>query len=277
MSIKNVIPAVAATEGAGVRIFRGIGNQHLRHLDPFLLLDHFDNDNAQDYLAGFPSHPHRGFVTFTYMLDGQMEHQDSMGHKGVIGPGDAQWMKAAHGVIHSEMPKQIAGRMRGFQLWINLPASEKLSAPDYQELAADAFPVIDIDGGSIKLLIGDYQSVKAPISDTLTQVNYLDINLEPDSNFTMPITVGHGGFVFCYDGALHTGEQPIPSRHIALIEGDDINLMAGSQGARFIVVTGQPIGEPVVQHGPFVMNSREEIMQAMQDYQQGTLTQMAVA
>ncbi len=277
MTIQKVFPAVTATEGAGVRIFRAIGNQYIRHLDPFLLLDHFDNANAQDYLAGFPSHPHRGFITFTYMLDGLMEHQDSMGHRGVIGPGDAQWMKAAHGVIHSEMPQQIDGRMRGFQLWINLPASEKLSTPEYQELQAAEFPVVEHIGASIKVLVGRYtdadgQTTTGPIMDSHNSVAYLDIRLQPSASFKLKLNEAQAGFVFNYAGHLRSSEHAIPARNIALLDTGETTVQAGPEGANFIVATGTRIGEPIVQHGPFVMNTREEIMQAMQDYRDGNLT-----
>lgn len=277
MTKKTIYPALPATEGAGVRIMRAIGTQQLRHLDPFLLLDHFDNDNARDYLAGFPSHPHRGFITFTYMLDGQMEHQDSMGHKGVIGPGDAQWMKAAHGVIHSEMPKQIAGRMRGFQLWINLPASEKLSAPAYQELTADSFPVIESGGAQVKLLAGRYGDHHGPISDPHTHVNYLDINLPAGETFTLNTDPDHKGFVFNFEGALDIDDQNLPAQQMALTGDTAASITAGPQGARLLAVSGKPIGEPIVQHGPFVMNTEQEIIQAMQAYRDGTLTAVAAA
>ncbi len=270
-----IYPAVAATEGAGVRIQRAIGTSHLRHLDPFLLLDYFNNTNAQDYLAGFPSHPHRGFITFTYMLDGQMEHRDSMGHRGVIGPGDAQWMKAAHGVIHSEMPKQIAGRMRGFQLWLNLPASEKLSAPDYLELAAADFPLIETSTVRVKLLAGNYAGSQAPITDVLTKVNYLDVTLAPGASFKMPMQTGHIGFLFGYEGNLQLGDRLLPEQHIAITEQSETTVQAGRKGASLLAISAKPIGEPIVQHGPFVMNSREEITQAMQDYRDGTLTTLA--
>lgn len=272
MSTQTIYPAVKATEGAGVRIFRAIGSQHLRHLDPFLLLDHFDTDNSMDYLSGFPDHPHRGFITFTYMLDGQMEHQDSMGNKGTIGPGDAQWMKAAHGVIHSEMPKQIAGHMRGFQLWVNLPASEKLSAPGYQELTAEQFPTVQLGDIQVKVLIGHFNQTQSPLVDHLTEVNYLDIHLPANSEFNIPMDEGHAGFLFTYQGSVNHNQLIIPEKNLAIIDGLKTHIHTRTQSARLIVASGKPIQEPIVQHGPFVMNTQEQILQAMQDYRDGTLT-----
>ncbi len=277
MTTSTIFPPAAVTEGAGVRIQRLIGTQQLRNFDPFLLLDYFDNDKPQDYLSGFPSHPHRGFITFTYMLDGQMEHQDSMGHNGIIGPGDAQWMKAAHGVIHSEMPAQIDGRLRGLQLWINLPAADKLSAPDYQELSADDFPVIEDTGSRVKLLVGNFAGQQAPITDTQTQVRYLDITLKPGAEIALPLQPGHNGFLFAAQGGLLIDGNTLPQRHIAVVSGSEVNIQAGDDGARLMAVSARPIGEPIVQHGPFVMNTREQINKAMQDYRDGTLTIMESA
>lgn len=268
----KTLPMVTTSEGAGVRIKRAIGTQHMRHLDPFLLLDYFDNHRADDYIAGFPEHPHRGFTTFTYMLDGQMEHQDSMGHIGVIGPGDAQWMKAAHGVIHSEMPKQIEGRMRGFQLWINLPAAEKRDAPAYQEFNADQFPVFQHNGHQVRLLMGQFDNHHAPIQDTTTDVSYMDIQLSNEHPLSITVPDDQQGFVLAYEHSARLDLQPLKSEHMAILTTGEHTLSTDNTSARLIVAYGKPIHEPIVQHGPFVMNSQAEIYQALQDYRDGTFT-----
>ena len=268
----QVLTSQPTTEGAGVRIRRAIGTQQLRNLDPFLMLDYFDSDRSADYLAGFPSHPHRGFITFTYMLDGRMEHQDSMGHKGVIGPGDAQWMKAARGVIHSEMPSQIEGRMAGFQLWINLPSHLKLSDPDYQEVTAAQIPVIDAKGAKVKVVAGAYEETQGAVQDPVTDVCFWDVDLDPVASFGASVDAGRVGFVFVYDGGLRVADQTLTKGQMAWGLVSTTEVKAGAGGARFIVVSGQPIGESIVQAGPFVMNSEQEIRQAIVDYQRGRLT-----
>lgn len=264
----QVIPATAVREGAGVIVHRTIGTAVLRNYDPFLLLDHISSDNPNDYIAGFPSHPHRGFVTFTYMLDGYMQHQDSMGNTGNLGPGAAQWMKAASGVIHSEMPKQENGLLRGFQLWINLPAANKMDHPEYQEFPAEAFPVVETENYRLKVLIGHFNEVVAPIQDTLTQTAYFDVKLQPDRNFQYQLPVQNTSFIYVFEGSGRFNGQSVARHSLVIMDTDDgtFNFVAGKEGARFIVVSGQPVREPIVQHGPFVMNTREEIDQALQDY-----------
>lgn len=264
----QVIPATAVREGAGVIVHRTIGTAALRNYDPFLLLDHISSDNPNDYIAGFPSHPHRGFVTFTYMLDGYMQHQDSMGNTGNLGPGAAQWMKAASGVIHSEMPKQENGLLRGFQLWINLPAANKMDHPEYQEFPAEAFPVVETANYRLKVLIGHFNEVVAPIQDTLTQAIYLDAKLQPNRSFQYPLPAQNTSFIYVFEGNGQFNGQNVAQHSLVTTDTDDsvFDFVAGKEGARFIVVSGKPIHEPIVQHGPFVMNTREEIDQALQDY-----------
>lgn len=272
--IRQVIAAVATTEGAGVTVHRTIGTPALKNLDPFLLLDHFSSDDPDDYIAGFPDHPHRGFITFTYMLDGHMQHRDSMGNEGDLQAGGAQWMKAASGVIHSEMPKQHDGLMRGFQLWINLPAAEKMSVPAYQEFKAQAFPVIRQAGASIKVLMGEYAGQTAPISDPITEVEYLDISLQANTVFKPAMQAGRSGFVYVFEGSLLLGETRLDAHTLAVIEADQtVPIRAGAQGARYLLVSGRPLHEPIVQYGPFVMNTRQEIEQAFSDYRDGRLVQ----
>lgn len=271
-SIQQVIKAQAVREGAGVTVHRSIGTQALRHLDPFLMLDHFGSDNPNEYIAGFPAHPHRGFITFTYMLDGHMEHQDSMGNRGELDSGGVQWMKAASGVIHSEMPRQVDGLLRGFQLWINLPAKEKMSDPAYQEFPASRIPEVHSKCIQVRVLAGEYQGQTGVINDPNTQVCYLDVQLASDVTFNLPIPASHHAFLYIFEGSATNQTQTLPQHSLVVWgAGDEITVQAGNQGARFILVAGKPINEPIVQYGPFVMNTREEINQAMADYQTNQL------
>jgi redox-sensitive bicupin YhaK (pirin superfamily) len=273
-----MIQAMAVSEGAGVTVHRTIGTPALRNLDPFLMLDHFSSDDPDDYIAGFPDHPHRGFNTFTYMLEGHMLHQDSMGNKGDLRAGGAQWMKAASGVIHSEMPQQTAGMMRGFQLWINLPASAKMSEPAYQEFSPEAFPVVKDAQARVKILIGEYRGQQGPISDPYTDVQYLDISVNANAGFSHPLHEALQGFVYVFEGDARIGETALPQHSFAVLgEGDSVQLVAGEKGARFILVAGRPLHEPIVQYGPFVMNSPEEIQQAFIDYREGKLVREKAA
>ncbi len=277
-SIQLLVPALEATEGAGVTVHRSIGTPALRNLDPFLLLDHFGSDNPDEYIAGFPDHPHRGFITFTYMLDGHMQHRDSMGNQGELKPGGVQWMKAASGVIHSEMPRQANGLMRGFQLWINLPASEKMSDPAYQEFSSAAVPEVALNAGRVRVLAGEFEGTRGVISDPSTKVLYLDVALPADAAVTLPLSETHNAFVYVFEGSTRVGGDDLARHTLAVLgPGDTFAATAGADGARFILVAGKPIGEPVVQHGPFVMNTREEIEQAMADYRAGTLVQTRAA
>lgn len=274
--ITQSIRAHEVTEGAGVTVHRTLGTPALRHLDPFLMLDHFSSDNPDDYIAGFPDHPHRGFITFTYMLDGHMLHRDSMGNEGDLRAGGAQWMKAASGVIHSEMPRQSGGLMRGFQLWINLPAAHKMSEPAYQDIAPEAVPVHEEPGVRVRVLAGEHAGVRGPVDDPLTQVQYLDVALEPDARFLRQraTEAGHVAFLYVFEGDATIVGQAVPRHHFAVLgPGEALEVNAGPAGARFILVMGRPIGEPIVQYGPFVMNSREEIDRAFADYREGALVQ----
>jgi len=270
--VKQIIQAMPVSEGAGVTVHRTIGTPALRNLDPFLMLDHFSSDDPDDYIAGFPDHPHRGFNTFTYMLDGHMLHQDSMGNRGDLKAGGAQWMKAASGVIHSEMPQQANGLMRGFQLWINLPQSEKMSDPAYQEYQPGSFPVIESDQASVKLIVGEYAGEKSPISDANTHVQYLDVTIKPNAEFSNNINSGFQGFIYVFEGEAIIGGTKLQQHNFAVLdEGDNVRVEAGDTGTRMIMVSGMPINEPIVQYGPFVMNTQDEIKQAFQDYQNGKL------
>jgi redox-sensitive bicupin YhaK (pirin superfamily) len=277
-TIRQRVPAYEVTEGAGVTVHRSIGTPALRNLDPFLLLDHFGSDNPDEYIAGFPDHPHRGFITFTYMLDGHMQHRDSMGNQGELKPGGVQWMKAASGVIHSEMPRQANGLMRGFQLWINLPASEKLSDPAYQEFSAAAIPEVALEAGRVRVLAGEFDGTRGVIDDPATDVLYLDVTLPAQAAFSLPLDVSRNAFVYVFEGSAQLEKDELAKHTLAVLgAGDTVDIRAGAEGARFILVAGRPIGEPVVQHGPFVMNTREEIEQAMADYRDGKLVQTRAA
>ena len=277
-TIRQRVPAYEVTEGAGVTVHRSIGTPMLKNLDPFLMLDHFGSDNPDEYIAGFPEHPHRGFITFTYMLDGHMEHRDSMGNRGDLKSGGAQWMKAASGVIHSEMPQQTNGLMRGFQLWINLPASEKMSDPVYQEFSPGAIPEVAEPGRRVRVLAGEYAGTRGAVEDPATEVLYVDVALDAGAAFAAPVPAGRNAFVYVFEGSARLADDTLPLHTLAVLgDGDAVEIEAGSEGARFILVAGRPLGEPVVQYGPFVMNSREEIEQAFADYRDGRLVRTKAA
>ena len=269
----RITPAQQLSEGAGVVVNRTIGTEALRTLDPFLMLDHFNSTNPGDYIAGFPDHPHRGFVTLTYLLEGHMLHWDSLGNRGDLVSGGAQWMKAARGVIHSEMPRQTEGRMSGFQLWINLPAKEKMSDPAYQEVLPGEIPVFRKDGVLVRILAGSHARLEGPIRDGLTHLTYLDVTIDPDRTFPLPLAPSgfRTSFLYGIDGDLTLGDQPLLGEAIAVVDNPgpetrSLPVRTGSRGGRFLFVSGQPVREPVAAYGPFVMNTRKEIEQAIDDY-----------
>ena len=279
--LQAVIESVAASDGAGVKLRRSLGSRpHLR-FDPFLMLDEFFSDDPNDYLAGFPSHPHRGFETVTYMLDGHMRHEDVLGNRGDLGPGAAQWMTAARGIIHSEMPQQTDGRMRGFQLWINLPAREKMKPAAWRDVPAHEIPTVALaGGGELHVIAGSFTqsgvTTAGPIGGLSTEPLYYDLRLPAAASVTIPTPPGHNAFMYVYDGAAAVGDdaRPLPFRAAGLLTpGDGVRIAAGESGVRLLFLAGKPIGEPVVQYGPFVMNSVEEIEQAIRDYQSGRLVQ----
>ena len=273
--IKN-ISGLPATDGAGVELVRMIGQPALNMLDPFLLLDAFRSDNPDDYIAGFPSHPHRGFETVTYLLNGKMRHKDNAGHEGVIEPGGIQWMTAGRGIIHSEMPEQQDGLLEGFQLWINLPAVNKMDEPVYQEFSADKIPVEQREGAEVRVITGvTSQGTSGPVVQPLTQPLYLDVSLLPGQVFVESVEQSHNAFVYGIDGetAINDAEdkaQFTRKDQLAILsQGDEIILTAGPSGSRFLFVSGKPLNEPVARGGPFVMNFNSEIHQAIADYQAG--------
>ncbi|UNK43691.1 pirin family protein [Luteimonas sp. S4-F44] len=273
--VVRTVRGMPASDGAGVKLTRVIGTPQLPDLDPFLMLDEFGTDRAEDYLAGFPDHPHRGFETVTYMLDGRMRHRDNHGNEGLLVPGSVQWMTAGRGLVHSEMPEQQAGRMRGFQLWVNLPAREKMTAPRYQEFAPERLPVVEpAPGVTVKLIAGSVDGTAGPIAQPATDPLYLDITLAPGSDWALDLPEGHNVFAYVYEGQTTVGEgeemRPLASQDLGVLGGGArLQLHAGEQGAKLIVVGGRPLREPVARHGPFVMNTREELMQAFVDFQEG--------
>jgi quercetin 2,3-dioxygenase len=278
--VARVVRGMPTSDGAGVKLTRVIGQPQLPDLDPFLMLDEFGTDNPGDYIAGFPSHPHRGFETVTYMLDGRMRHKDNHGHEGVLVPGSVQWMTAGRGIVHSEMPEQQEGRMRGFQLWINLPAKDKMTAPKYQEFGPEKIPVANIDKGvSVKVIAGRVGDTVGPISQPATDPTYLDVALEAGASFTHAVPSDHSAFLYVYEGSVRVGSgesaATLDTHQLAVLDrGAEIRLEgreppAGSHVSRAIIVAGRPLKEPVAKYGPFVMNTRDELMQAFQDFQSG--------
>ncbi|HVC00939.1 MAG TPA: pirin family protein [Steroidobacteraceae bacterium] len=285
--LARLVPSIAASDGAGVKLRRSLGSTQNLRLDPFLMLDEFGTENPDDYIAGFPPHPHRGFETVTYMIDGRMQHRDHLGNVGDLGPGGVQWMRAARGVIHSEMPQQDHGRMRGFQLWINLPAAEKMTPAGYRDIPPEQIPEVSLPGGGrLKLIAGSVtignQPIDGPINGAAakrsTDPLFLDFALPAAGEFTQTITRGHNAFLYVYEGAVTVrsagGGQALPLQTVGVLDtqGDAVRLAAGPAGARLILLAAKPIGEPIVQQGPFVMNTREEIETAIRDYQAGRLT-----
>ncbi|PSC74518.1 Pirin [Micractinium conductrix] len=258
-------------EGAGVRICRTVGTGALRNLDPFLMLDELKMP-SEEATAGFPDHPHRGFETCSIMLSGKIDHADSMGNKGTITDGGVQWMTAGRGVIHSEMPQITQGDLHGFQLWINLPAKKKMCKPQYQDYQAKDIPSVDKDGASVRVLAGSRLGTEGPIKMRNPGM-LLDVRLSPGASFTHPVPEAWNGFCYVYEGSGRIGDKAAQGQHAYVLhnEGDTVAASAGDQGLKFLLIAGQPIGEPIVQHGPFVMNHELEIRQAFHDYQTGNL------
>ena len=264
----------ATSDGAGVRLTRVIGGPALPDLDPFLLLDEFGTDRPEDYLAGFPEHPHRGFETVTYMLDGRMRHRDNHGNEGLLTPGSVQWMTAGRGLVHSEMPEQQEGRMRGFQLWVNLPSKEKMAEPRYQEFPSENIPVVQpAEGVRVKVIAGVVGDARGPISQPATDPLYLDIALDAGRTWEYPLPEGHSAFAYVFEGEAAIGEgedtRRLGTHEMAVLGGGDVFRVTASNDARLILVAGRPLREPVARYGPFVMNTKQEIMQAFVDFQEG--------
>lgn len=272
--VERLVQGRATSDGAGVKLTRVLTQDLQRRLDPFLMLDAFGTDHAEDYIAGFPDHPHRGFETVTYMLDGQMRHRDSAGNEGLLGPGGVQWMTAGRGVIHSELPEQQEGRMEGFQLWLNLPGRDKMRDPWYRDIASAEIPELTLPGATVRVIAGESHGVTGAVQREATVPTYLDVHLEPGASFEQALPESHNAFVYVYRGALRfdTGCL-VPTGRMAILANtagsDGVRLTASEDGARVILIAGQPLGEPIAQYGPFVMNTEGELLQAVRDFQAG--------
>jgi quercetin 2,3-dioxygenase len=269
--VVKLVRGQPTSDGAGVKLTRVVGGQALPDLDPFLLLDEFGADDPSAYIAGFPNHPHRGFETVTYMLEGRMRHRDNKGNEGVLESGSVQWMTAGRGIIHSEMPEQTHGRMRGFQLWVNLPAAQKMCPPRYQELNADRFTVAELAPGvRATIVAGTLGGVAGPVTGIAVDPLYADLRLQPRAAHETPIPVGHTAMIYAFEGTAAIADTMLPKGALAVLgDGTHVRITAGESGAALLLVAGRPIGEPVARYGPFVMNTREEIAQAFADFQAG--------
>jgi redox-sensitive bicupin YhaK (pirin superfamily) len=277
-SLRQVIESIPASDGAGVKLRRSLGSRQSLRVDPFLMLDEFSSENPDDYVAGFPAHPHRGFETVTYLIDGHMLHEDHLGNRGDLKSGGVQWMTAGRGIVHSEMPQQERGRMRGFQLWINLPAREKMKPAGYRDIQPEEIPVVELAGGGrAKIIAGSFDDkTPGPMRGLSTEPVYFDVSLPPGAAFSHPLPEKHSAFVYPFEGSLVIGGRVLGTHSAGVLgAGERVEAVAGDRGARFLLLAGRPLGEPVVQYGPFVMNTREEIEQAIHDYQSGELTRAA--
>lgn len=272
-TIKQIVQGIPTSDGAGVKLKRVLGQAMLKRLDPFLMLDEFGSEDAQDYIAGFPAHPHRGFQTVTYMLNGKMGHKDSVGNVGIIEDGGLQWMNAGKGIIHEEMPQQTEGKMRGFQLWVNLPAAEKMSEPGYQDIKSDAIAELDIGiCSTVRILAGELNGVKGAVSTQAVKPQFYDLHVAENEEINIPVNTDHNGFVYVYEGVIKIGNKHLKNGQLAVLDFADVLAFTTVEKAKLILVTGKAIGEPVEQYGPFVMNTKEEINQAISDFQQNSLT-----
>lgn len=272
--IKTVFRSKPTMEGAGVRLKRVFGYNETYLMDPFLLLDHFGSDNPEDYLKGFPWHPHRGIETITYMLDGRVEHGDSLGNEGVIESGDVQWMTAGSGIIHQEMPKRSEGMMMGFQLWANLPSHQKMMHPRYRDVKKDTIPEVTLDSGvNVKIICGEMNGIKGPVQDIITEPQYYDVELPAGTDFKHSVKKGHNVFAYVFEGKGLFGEEKkeVGTESLALFdEGEYVVISSQEENLRLLLISGKPIGEPIAWNGPIVMNTREELDTAFREYRDGS-------
>jgi quercetin 2,3-dioxygenase len=278
-TVERLVAGVPTADGAGVRLTRVLTQNLQRRLDPFLMLDAFRNENPDDYIGGFPDHPHRGFETVTYMIAGRMRHHDSVGNAGLLGPGGAQWMTTGSGLIHSELPEQEEGLMEGFQLWLNLPASRKMVAPSYRDIPPAAIPEFTGENGVlVRVIAGASHGVNGAVQRPDTEPLYLDVHLSAGTRFIQPIAAGHNAFTYTYRGSVTIAGTTIADRHMAILtnNGASAVCLEAAEDARVLIIAGQPLNEPIAQHGPFVMNTAEQIHQAMRDYQAGKFEATAV-
>lgn len=272
-AIAEIWKGVRTMEGAGVALTRVFGNNQEESMDPFLLLDNFGSDDPADYIAGFPWHPHRGIETVTYMLAGDVEHGDSLGNRGTIGAGDVQWMTAGSGIIHQEMPQPYDGAMRGFQLWVNLPAKDKMMNPRYRGILADQVPELRMEGATVKVVAGEIAGTIGPVRDLVIDTAYFDVQIQPGSRSELPINGGQTVFAYVFEGSVFFGEdhRMVDSGTLVLFEkGDSVQFATGDAATRFLLVSGKPLGEPIAWRGPIVMNTEEELERAFREYRDGT-------
>jgi len=279
--VERLVGGQSVMDGAGVRINRVLTQPLQRRLDPFLMLDAFGSDKAGDYIAGFPEHPHRGFETVTYMLTGRMRHRDSAGHEGLVTNGGVQWMTAGRGVVHSEMPEQNEGLMEGFQLWLNLPAKDKMSAPWYRDIPTEDVPRFTLDdGGTVQVIAGSSHGVAGAVQRDVTQPLYLDIDLPAGATFEQPLPAGHNAFLYVFRGEVVVEGKAVPQARMAILDNaqaaDGVRIKATAP-ARLLLIAGRPLNEPIAQYGPFVMNTQAEIFQAVEDFRNGKFTDSTAA
>ena len=271
-TVERLVQGIATSDGAGVRLTRVLTQPLQRRLDPFLMLDAFRNENPDDYIGGFPDHPHRGFETVTYMIAGRMRHHDSVGNSGLLGPGGAQWMTTGSGLIHSELPEQEEGLMEGFQLWLNLPAKNKMDAPSYRDIPPAAIPEFTTaDGIRVRVIAGASHEIAGAVQRPDTEPLYLDVHLPAGRRFVQPIAAGHNAFTYTYRGSVNIAGTTVSDRYMAILANNGAGevCIEASEDARVLIVAGQPLKEPIAQYGPFVMNTTEQIHQAMRDYEAG--------
>jgi len=273
IEVEKIIKPVAASDGAGVKLKRSIGTQLIDYHDPFLMLDEFGSENKDDYIGGFPPHPHRGIETVTYMLSGEFEHEDSTGAKGRMSSGDVQWMKTGGGIIHSEMPAMTEGKLHGFQLWVNMPAKLKMNKPEYIYIDAKEMQIHEDDDKKIKVIAGKFGKAEGPVKGHNVEPVYLDVELKKDKEFNFDLPSTHNSLIYLIEGEVKVGEQnhdPVKdSTLIILTRGEKLKVSSLTK-AKFLLISGKPIGEPIARGGPFVMNTKEEILKAVQDYHNGT-------
>jgi redox-sensitive bicupin YhaK (pirin superfamily) len=269
-TIARKVKGMPTEDGAGVKLTRLVGSPYLPDVDPFLMLDTFRSDNPKDYIAGFPEHPHRGFETVSYMVKGSIAHRDNHGGQGLVTDGGVQWMTAGRGVAHSEMPAQTDGQMFGFQLWINLPAAEKMRAPWYADIPAAAIPQFRAGAAMVKLVAGEWNGHAGPAPDRTTKPFIADVSLAADASIEVPLPEGHAGFVYVFEGELRVEGESVSAGEVGVLsDGGALSVSAAEAGARFLVVAGKPIREPIAKYGPFVMNTQDELRRAIYDYQAG--------
>jgi redox-sensitive bicupin YhaK (pirin superfamily) len=274
--VERLVTGQATSDGAGVKLTRVLTHTLQHRLDPFLMLDAFGTDNPDDYIGGFPDHPHRGFETVTYMIAGRLRHRDSAGHEGLLQNGGVQWMTAGRGIIHSELPEQEEGRMEGFQLWLNLPARDKMQPAWYRDIPTAEIPEWHGAGVTARVIAGSTQGVAGAMQRDATQPLYLDLHLEPGAAFEQPLPAHHNAFVYVYRGGVSIGDTAVPPQRMAILRNDEgsdgVQLRAGAEPTRALLIAGAPLKEPIAQYGPFVMNTQEQIFQAVDDFRNGKLT-----